>query len=742
MRYLRTNTAVIVTVGPFYDKTDGVTIETGLTITNERITLTADTDAGSAPTNILDNIAGATSGTANDLNYITGNDAGMMQIELAAADVNRLGRMFLSITDAANHVPVFHEFMVMNAALYDAFYASSGGAIPNAVAGASTGLLISGSNAGTTTLAALTVTGATTLTGNVAAAAGITITQSVSNGAGISVTGNGTGAGISATSGAGATGNGITATAASTNGKGIDAVGVGSGSGIATTGGATGHGVISTGGATSGNGIHSIANTSGVGIQASGVGTTKAGISATGGATSSAGILATGGGTGAGINLAPGLTGAGLQIAGGGTSGDGISVTTTSGHGVNLAPVGTSKHGLFVTGGNGGTSDGVKAVAGTGGVPIRGDITANITGTLATVTTLTNLPAVTANWLTAAGIADGAIDLATFAADVGNLSMRSGTAQAGDATHITLDASANATNDYYNNALLMITGGTGASQSRFIVDYVGATKVAQVATWVTNPDNTSTFAILPFDAVAGASAPTVAQIATGVWQDTTAGDFTLANSVGKSVMNGVSLGTGLTIAAVSGAVGSVTGLTASDVGAIKTKTDNLPAAPASTTNISAGTITTVTNLTNAPTAGDFTATMKTSIGTAVAASAVASVTGNVGGNVAGSVASVTAPVTIAASQLFVKKNTQLTSFMFKMALLSDHITAATGKTVTVTRAIDGGAFASAANTPATEMSNGWYKITLAAADLNGTLIAIKATATACDQRDILIVTQA
>lgn len=65
---------------------------------------------------------------------------------------------------------------------------------------------------------------------------------------------------------------------------------------------------------------------------------------------------------------------------------------------------------------------------------------------------------------------------------------------------------------------------------------------------------------------------------------------------------------------------------------------------ASTTNISAGTITTVTNLTNAPTAGDFTATMKTSIGTAVAASAVASVTGNVGGNVTGSVGSVVGAV--------------------------------------------------------------------------------------------------
>jgi hypothetical protein len=119
MRFLRSNTAVIVTVGPFYDKTDGVTIETALTITNERITLTADTDAGSAPTNILDNVTGATSGTSNDLNYITGNDAGMMQLELAAADVNRVGRMMLSITDAANHVPVFHEFFVLPQAIYD-----------------------------------------------------------------------------------------------------------------------------------------------------------------------------------------------------------------------------------------------------------------------------------------------------------------------------------------------------------------------------------------------------------------------------------------------------------------------------------------------------------------------------------------------------------------------------------------------------------------------------------------------
>jgi hypothetical protein len=88
---------------------------------------------------------------------------------------------------------------------------------------------------------------------------------------------------------------------------------------------------------------------------------------------------------------------------------------------------------------------------------------------------------------------------------------------------------------------------------------------------------------------------TAAQVATGVWQDTTAGDFTTALSIGKSVMNGVSLGTGLTVAAVSGAVGSVTGAVGSVTGA------------------------------------------------------VGSVTGNVGGNVVGSVGSVTAAVALTAA---------------------------------------------------------------------------------------------
>lgn len=125
MRYLKTNTATIVTVGPFYDKTDGVTIETALTITNERISFTVDANDGSAPTLVLDNVTGATSGTSNDLNYITNCDAGLMQLELSAANTNYLGRAFLTITDAANHCPVFHEFTILPALVYDSIIAGT-----------------------------------------------------------------------------------------------------------------------------------------------------------------------------------------------------------------------------------------------------------------------------------------------------------------------------------------------------------------------------------------------------------------------------------------------------------------------------------------------------------------------------------------------------------------------------------------------------------------------------------------
>ncbi len=75
------------------------------------------------------------------------------------------------------------------------------------------------------------------------------------------------------------------------------------------------------------------------------------------------------------------------------------------------------------------------------------------------------------------------------------LSSESGTAQAGAATTITLAAGASAVDDFYNGSVVFIDSGTGLRQARTITDYNGTTKVATVATWTTNPDNTSVYSI-------------------------------------------------------------------------------------------------------------------------------------------------------------------------------------------------------------------------------------------------------
>lgn len=73
---------------------------------------------------------------------------------------------------------------------------------------------------------------------------------------------------------------------------------------------------------------------------------------------------------------------------------------------------------------------------------------------------------------------------------------RTGTAQAGAAASITLDAGASATDDAYNGMVIRITGGTGAGQIRRVYDYAGATKVVTPARdWTTAPDATSTFKV-------------------------------------------------------------------------------------------------------------------------------------------------------------------------------------------------------------------------------------------------------
>ena len=115
MRYLRTNTACRITVGPFFG-TDGLTPATSLTVTNLKLTSTVD-DAN-VPTLVLDTNPTASGGN-NDMVHITNDDGGYYDLELTAANVNYLGRYHLSLSNAAACCPVFHEFMILPAVIYD-----------------------------------------------------------------------------------------------------------------------------------------------------------------------------------------------------------------------------------------------------------------------------------------------------------------------------------------------------------------------------------------------------------------------------------------------------------------------------------------------------------------------------------------------------------------------------------------------------------------------------------------------
>jgi hypothetical protein len=88
----------------------------------------------------------------------------------------------------------------------------------------------------------------------------------------------------------------------------------------------------------------------------------------------------------------------------------------------------------------------------------------------------------------------------------------------------------------------------------------------------------------------------------------------------------------------------------------------------------------------------------------------------------------------------IKKNTALANFEFLMVLTSDHYTVATGLTVTASRSLDGAAFAACANA-VTEVSNGIYKINLAAGDLNADVVTLRFVSATADDRFVTLLTE-
>lgn len=94
---------------------------------------------------------------------------------------------------------------------------------------------------------------------------------------------------------------------------------------------------------------------------------------------------------------------------------------------------------------------------------------------------------------------------------------------------------------------------------------------------------------------------------------------------------------------------------------------------------------------------------------------------------------------IAPGQISIKKNTALADFQFPMTDSTLHQPMA-GLTPTVQRSIDGGAFAACTNA-AVEIGSGAYSIDLSAADLNGTTIMFKFSASGADTKFATVITQ-
>ena len=87
----------------------------------------------------------------------------------------------------------------------------------------------------------------------------------------------------------------------------------------------------------------------------------------------------------------------------------------------------------------------------------------------------------------------------------------------------------------------------------------------------------------------------------------------------------------------------------------------------------------------------------------------------------------------------IRKNTAYSNFPISMTDSTNHAPAS-GKTVSVTRSIDGAAFAAGTIGAVTELSSGTYYFNLGAGDLNGDFILILATASGCDNQLIVLKT--
>lgn len=384
------------------------------------------------------------------------------------------------------------------------------------------------------------------------------------------------------------------------------------------------------------------------------------------------------------------------------------------------------------------------------------------------------------------------------------ISTNEGLAQGGASTTITLNANASSTNNIYVGQTVVIRTGTGQDQSRIISAYNGTTKVATVAqAWTTNPDSSSGYIIWPLgrallvaaetgsissssfasgalDAVWSTASRTLTagtniQLPSNglanvtAWTVAITGNITgnLSGSVGSIASGGItsgSFGSGAITAAAIASDAITDAKVASDVtiASVTGSVGSIATGGISSASFAAGAIDAAAIAANAigasELAADAVAEIQSGLSTLDAAgvrSAVGLASANLDTQLLNIVTDTNELQTdwanggrldllidgiVADLPQRITKNTALAAFTFFMVDSADHVSGKTGLTITATRSLDGAAFGACANS-ATEISNGWYKIDLAAGDLNGNTVALKFTATGADARNITIVTQ-
>ena len=110
MIYLKQSTAVIKKLGPFVDSGDGNTAETGLTISQADIQLSKN--------------GGAFAQTSDGSPTTTHDADGWYPIPLTTTDTGTLGSLVVQITESGA-LPVWREYMVVPANVYDSLVAGS-----------------------------------------------------------------------------------------------------------------------------------------------------------------------------------------------------------------------------------------------------------------------------------------------------------------------------------------------------------------------------------------------------------------------------------------------------------------------------------------------------------------------------------------------------------------------------------------------------------------------------------------